>query len=271
MTVDFNQQVIEEFRANRGRVGGYFAGARLILLTTTGARTGARHTVPLGYLPDAGERIIVIGSAGGGRRHPAWFRNLVANPRVSVEDGMRTYEAEAEVLTGAERDEVFARAVEADRGWADYEEKSGRVLPVVALAPVEHVPPQASSPGEGLRLIHDAFRRELGIIREEFAKAGPGLGVQLRINCLNVCQGLEYHHKMEDGGLFPALGERYPELESTLERLRAEHETVAALVAELQQAVTAGTGGRAEVDRLIEELEAHLTYEEEQLVPLLTG
>jgi deazaflavin-dependent oxidoreductase (nitroreductase family) len=244
LTVDFNQQVIEEFRANHGRVGGYFAGARLVLLTTTGARTGARHTVPLGYLPDAGERIIVIGSAGGGPRHPAWFHNLLANPRVTVEDGLRTYEAEAVVLTGTEREEVFARAVEADRGWADYEEKSGRALPVVALHPIEHVPPQASSPGEGLRLIHDAFRRELAIVREEFAKAGPGLGVQLRINCLNVCQGLEYHHTMEDRGLFPALGERYPELAPTLDRLRAEHETIATLLAKLGEAVAGGEDAR---------------------------
>jgi deazaflavin-dependent oxidoreductase (nitroreductase family) len=269
LTVDFNQQVIKEFRANHGRVGGYFAGARLILLTTTGARTGGRHTVPLGYLPDGGERIIVIGSAGGGPRNPAWFHNLLADPRVTVENGLLTYEAEAVVLEGAERDEVFARAVEADRGWADYEEKSGRVLPVIALRRTDQGPPQASSPGEGLRLIHDAFRRELAIVREEFAKAGPGLGVQLRINCLTVCQGLEYHHKMEDGGLFPALDDRYPELAPTMARLRSEHETIAALIADLGQAVTGGEDARSEVERLIEELEAHLVYEEEQLIPLL--
>jgi len=269
MTVDFNQQVIEEFRANRGRVGGYFEGARLILLTTTGARTGASHTIPLGYLPDGGERILVIGSAGGSPRHPAWFHNLVASPRVTVEDGLFTYEAEAAVLTGAERDEVFARAVAADPGWGDYETRSGRTLPVVALTQVAAGPPEASSFGEGLRLIHDAFRRELAIIRKEFADAGAGLGVQLRVNCLTVCQGLLFHHRMEDGGVFPALGERFPELAPTIERLRAEHVTIAGLIDDLQRVISTGTGGQAEVERLIDELEAHLAHEEDQLIPIL--
>lgn len=269
MTVDFNQQVIEEFRANHGRVGGYFEGARLILLTTTGARTGARHTVPLGYLPDGGERIVVIGSAGGAPRHPAWFHNLVANPRATVEDGLFTYEAEATVVTGAERDELFARAVEADPGWADYETKSSRTLPVVALTAVGGHESQASSFGEGLALIHDAFRRELATIRKEFAASGPSLGVQLRINCLTVCQGLHYHHRMEDAHVFGTLGARFPELEPTIERLRAEHVAIAGLIDDLRRAVSTGAGGRAEVERLTDELEAHLTYEEEQLIPLL--
>ncbi|WP_329110534.1 nitroreductase family deazaflavin-dependent oxidoreductase [Micromonospora sp. NBC_01699] len=130
---DFNQQVIDEFRANSGRVGGWFEGARLILLTTTGARSGAAHTTPLGYLPDGGDRILVIGSAGGAPTHPDWFRNLVADPRATVEDGVFVYDATAAVLTGAERDRVFARAVEADPGWGDYQARTSRVLPVVAL------------------------------------------------------------------------------------------------------------------------------------------
>jgi deazaflavin-dependent oxidoreductase (nitroreductase family) len=271
VTIDFQQQVIEEFRANRGRVGGYFENARLILLTTTGAHTGAKHTVPVGYLPDGGERILVIGSAGGAPRHPAWFHNLVANPRVTVEDGTFTYDAEATVLTGHERDEIFARAVEADPGWADYETSSGRTLPVVALTSVEGGPPEVSSPGEWLRLIHDAFRRELSLVRKEFADAGAGLGVQLRVNCLTVCQGLHYHHRMEGGGLFPALGEQHPELAPVLDRLRAEHETIERLVDDLRRAVTTGTGGLPEVERLVDELEAHLAYEEEQLIPILDG
>jgi deazaflavin-dependent oxidoreductase (nitroreductase family) len=269
LTVDFNQQVIEEFRANHGRVGGYFDGARLILLTTTGARTGAEHTVPLGYLPDHGERIIVVGSAGGSPRHPAWFHNLMANPRATVEDGLFSYEAEATVLTGAERDELFARAVEADRGWADYETRSSRTLPVVALTEVGGRQPQASSFGEGLSLVHDAFRRELATIRKEFAAAGSSLGVQLRINCLTVCAGLNFHHQMEDDHMFGTLGERYPELMPVIERLRAEHVAIAGLVDDLRQAVSTGTGGQQEIDRLTKELEAHLTYEEEQLIPLL--
>ncbi|MFG1888915.1 nitroreductase family deazaflavin-dependent oxidoreductase [Micromonospora sp. NPDC049051] len=117
MPNDFNQQIIDEFRANSGRVGGPFAGARLILLTTTGARSGSPHTTPVGYLPDE-ERILVIASAGGSPKHPDWYHNLLADPHVTVEDGVFTYQARAVVLTGAERDEIFARAVEADPGWA---------------------------------------------------------------------------------------------------------------------------------------------------------
>ncbi|MFD0660427.1 nitroreductase family deazaflavin-dependent oxidoreductase [Thermocatellispora tengchongensis] len=147
MPIDFNRQIIEEFRANRGRVGGPFEGARLILLTTTGARSGAPHTTPLGYLPDGGDRILVIASAGGSPRHPDWYRNLLAHPRATVENGVFTYEAEAEVLEGGERDRIFARAVEADPGWAAYQDKAGRVLPVVALRQVAGGPPQAESWG----------------------------------------------------------------------------------------------------------------------------
>ena len=129
---DFNQQIIDEFRANSGRVGGFFEGARLILLTTTGARSGTPHTTPVGYLPDGG-RILVIASAGGAAKHPAWYHNLLADPTVTVEDGTVTYQACAEVLAGAERDTIFARAVEADPGWAAYQAKTTRVIPVMAL------------------------------------------------------------------------------------------------------------------------------------------
>jgi deazaflavin-dependent oxidoreductase (nitroreductase family) len=140
----FNEQVIEEFRANKGRMGGYFEDARLILLTTTGARTGAPHTAPVGYLPDGGDRILVIASAGGAPQHPDWYRNLLAHPEVTVDSGAFTYQARAEVLTGEDRDQAFARAVEAEPGWAAYQEKTDRVIPVVALheiaqgGPAEH-------------------------------------------------------------------------------------------------------------------------------------
>jgi deazaflavin-dependent oxidoreductase (nitroreductase family) len=140
MSVDFQQQVVAEFRANAGRVGGPFEGARLLLLTTTGARSGAPHTVPLGYLPDGAHQFLVIGSAGGSPRHPAWFHNLVADPHVTVEDGVFVTDALAVVLEGADRDRAFARAVETDPGWARYEEQAGRVLPVVALRSVPGPP-----------------------------------------------------------------------------------------------------------------------------------
>jgi len=271
---DFNQQIIDEFRANHGRVGGPFEGGRLILLTTTGARTGTRHTTPVGYLPDGGDRILVIASAGGSPRHPDWYRNLLAHPRVTVESGVFTYEAEAVVLAGEERDRAFARAVEADRGWAVYQEKTDRVLPVVALREIARPGPpdiNASSPAEAVRLVHDVFRRELALIRRELATGSTTLGAQLRVNCLTFCQGLHNHHTGEDVAMFPFLAERHPEAAPALDRLRAEHEHIAALVEELRRTLS-GTdldSVRTEVERLTTELEAHLAYEEEQLLPLL--
>ncbi|AXX31075.1 nitroreductase family deazaflavin-dependent oxidoreductase [Actinosynnema pretiosum subsp. pretiosum] len=266
----FNQQVIDEFRANAGRVGGMFEGGRLLLLTTTGARTGAKHTNPVGYLPDV-ERVLVIASAGGAPKHPDWYLNLVANPRVTVENGVFTYEADAEVLRGEERARMFARAVEADPGWGAYQEKTTRVLPVVALNPVPGPPtPNEKSMSGALLAVHDAFRRELALVRKEIRASGGTLGAQLRVNCLTVCAGLHNHHTGEDLMLFPHLRHRYPEMEPVMDRLAREHEAIAALLARLKEAVAGGGAGVAdEVDRLAEELEAHLRYEEENLIPLL--
>ncbi|MEV6739282.1 nitroreductase/quinone reductase family protein [Streptomyces sp. NPDC051104] len=274
----FNQQIIDEFRAHRGRVGGPFEGARLLLLTTTGARTGTPHTTPLGYYPDGGERVLVIASAGGAPRHPDWFHNLMVHPQVTVETGVFTYEATAVVLDRAARDEAFARAVESDPGWAEYQAKTDRVIPVVALrANPRPGPPriEASSPGEAIRAVHDVFRRELALIRKEFAASGGGsaLGAQLRINCLTLCKGLGNHHAGEDIALFPSLEGRHPELAPAFDRLRREHERIAALLGDLRRVVSAPDADRAralpEVERLTDELEAHLAYEEERLIPLL--
>ncbi|GAA2251188.1 nitroreductase/quinone reductase family protein [Streptomyces amakusaensis] len=277
MPNDFNQSVIDEFRANAGQVGGPFEGARLLLLTTTGARTGTPHTTPVGCLPDGGERVLVIASAAGAPRNPAWYHNLVANPRVTVESGVFTYEAEAVVLRGEERDRAFARAAEADPGWAEYQAKTSRVIPVVALQEIPG-PPQvagASSTGAAVKLIHDGFRRELALIRAEIAASGPGvLGAQLRVNCLTVCQGLGNHHSGEDRMMFPMMGERHPELAPVIARLTEEHLAIAALVEELRQTLSAGPESDAptvlaEVERLGDELERHLAYEEEHLIPML--
>lgn len=277
MPNDFDQHLIDEFRARHGQVGGHFEGARLLLLTTTGSRTGTPHTTPVGYLPDGGDRVLVIASAGGSARHPDWFHNLRVHPRVTVESGVFTYEARAVVLDGEERDRAFARAVEADPGWAAYQEKTDRVLPVVALYNITEGGPGnigAGSPGEAIRLVHDAFRRELALIRKEMENGnGSTLGAQLRVNCLTFCQGLHNHHTGEDTVLFPRLAGLHPHVAPILERLRTEHEHIAGLVELLRGAVSAaGTdpaAARAEVARLTNELEAHLAYEEEQLVPLL--
>ncbi|NKZ09214.1 nitroreductase/quinone reductase family protein [Actinomadura latina] len=270
--MDFNRQVIEEFRANGGRVGGPFEGGRLLLLTTTGARSGARRTTPLGYLPDGDGRVLVIASAGGSPKNPAWFHNLVANPRVTVESGAFEYEADAVVLAGAERDAAFARAVGSDPGWGEYEAGSGRTLPVVALVPVVAGPPGGpETPGAMLVAVHDAFRGELALIRKEVAASGAGLGAQLRVNCLTLCQGLGNHHMGEDQQLFPLLERHHPGLAPALARLRDEHETVKELLEELRRVLDDGDPAAllGEVERLTAAVEAHLDREEERLVPLL--
>lgn len=271
MTIDFEQQIVDEFRANRGVGGGPSQDSRLLLLTTTGARSGASHTVPLGFMPDEHGRTIVIGSANGAPAHPGWFHNLQANPRATVETGTFTFEADAQVLEGGERDRVFARAVEADPGWADYQAKTDRVIPVVALVAASGGP-NANKLGDSLVEIHDMFRGELAMIRSEVARSGPRVGAQLRINYLTLCQGLHFHHTGEDTQMFPSLVEQHPELVDTIERLRTEHERVEVLLDELQERISIDadpTTVVGDVDRLTDELLAHLDYEEEQLVPVL--
>ncbi len=129
---DFNQKIIEEFRANGGVVGGNFAGATLVLLTTTGARTGKRTTSPTMYLKD-GDRYIIIASNGGGDRHPAWYHNLLATPQATAEIGTETFEVKASVIEGEERDELYARVVEIAPAFAQYEAMTTRRIPVLAL------------------------------------------------------------------------------------------------------------------------------------------
>ncbi|MDF2704703.1 MAG: cell entry protein [Nonomuraea muscovyensis] len=132
MPNDFNQQVIAEFRANEGRVGGMFEGSPLVLLTTTGARSGKPTTTPVMYLED-GDRIVVIASNAGADHHPAWYHNLRANPEATAEVGTETFGVKAEFVDGEERDRLYARMVEQAAGFAEYEAKTSRRIPVVVL------------------------------------------------------------------------------------------------------------------------------------------
>lgn len=195
-----------------------------------------------------------------------------------METGAFTYEAEAVALIGKERDRAFARAVEAEPGWAEYQAKTDRTIPVVALREVLVAGPpniNAGSMGEAIKVVHDAFRRELALIKKELLTSNgrAGLGAQLRVNCLTFCQGLHNHHTGEDIGLFPYLSDRRPELAPALTRLHEEHERIATLTEELRRIVTAEDADPdavlPEVERLTDQLEAHLTYEEEQLIPAL--
>ena len=128
----FQQQVIDEFRANGGRVGGPFAGMTLILLTTTGARTGQPRTSPLGPATVDGQ-LVVVASAMDADRNPAWYHNLLQNPVVTVETGTETYRAVAAAPAGAERDALFAKVVEQAPGFGEYQKKTRRPIPVVTL------------------------------------------------------------------------------------------------------------------------------------------
>src|SRR4051795_10031325 len=129
---DFNRQVIDEFRANHGRVGGYFEGQDLLLLTTKGRKSGREHTTPVMYSAD-GDRLLVYASAAGAPKHPDWYENLVANPHVVVEVGEERFEATARPLEGEERDRAYAAQKARIPNFAEYEEKTDRVIPVVAL------------------------------------------------------------------------------------------------------------------------------------------
>ncbi|KPC86027.1 cation-binding protein, partial [Streptomyces sp. NRRL WC-3753] len=111
--------------------------------------------------------------------------------------------------------------------------KTTRTIPVVALTRTDAGPPAGADPAAVLLAVHDAFRRELSIVRREFAESGPTLAAQLKVNCLTACDGLHFHHTTEDRGLFPALAQQHPGLAPALDRLRAEHETVATLLTAL--------------------------------------
>lgn len=130
---DFNQRVIEEFRANGGVVGGPFAGAPLVLITTTGAKSGEPRVSPLMCQPAEGDTVYIFGSKAGAPSNPAWVHNLRANPNLTVERGTETYAAVGHEITGPERDEIFARQVAAVPQFGEYEQKAGRVIPVFAL------------------------------------------------------------------------------------------------------------------------------------------
>jgi deazaflavin-dependent oxidoreductase (nitroreductase family) len=130
---DFNASIIEEFRANGGKVGGRFQGAPMILVHHRGAKTGQERVSPLVYQA-AGDAFVVFGSKGGAPTHPQWYRNLVANPDTVVEVGTETIEVRARVAEGEERERIWSKQKELMPGFADYEKSAqGREIPVVVL------------------------------------------------------------------------------------------------------------------------------------------
>jgi len=125
---------MDEFRANAGKVGGPFEGSPMLILHTTGARSGREHMNPLVYQSD-GDRLVVFASKGGAPNHPDWYHNLAANPDVTIEVGTETLAKRARIATGDERERLWTRQKQLMPGFADYQAKTARQIPVVILEP----------------------------------------------------------------------------------------------------------------------------------------
>lgn len=299
---DLNDHVVREFRERGGLVTGMFEGSDLLLLTTTGARTGREHTTPLGFVRLHG-RLLVVASAGGADRHPDWYHNLLAHPlsrievRSAVADPETTVEAleEHEVvavpLEGLERDRLFAEIVSREPGHGRYQDGTDRVLPVVALDPVtggEAAQGPVRNLADALVRVHLWLRAQLDRVQEdteahlaarERARAAgepapaPGLSLQIRQHCLAFCATLHVHHDREEQ-MFPVLARNHPHLADTLHRLVEEHRTVDRLRGELERLLADVSTAdpmrfRADLARMTEELRAHLDHEERELFPAL--
>jgi deazaflavin-dependent oxidoreductase (nitroreductase family) len=131
---DFNQQIIDEFHANQGRVGGVFEGRPMLLLHHVGAKSGTSHVTPLTYLREDGSYFIFASKAGA-PTNPGWYHNLKANPDIQIEVGTDTIDCTASEVTGSERDRLFAAQVQASPQFGEYQKQTDRVIPVVALTP----------------------------------------------------------------------------------------------------------------------------------------
>ena len=129
---DWNKKVIAEFRANDGKVGGVFENIELLLLHTVGAKSGEPRLNPVATMPD-GDRFVIIASKAGAPNNPAWYHNVVANPDVTVEYGAETFQAKAEVTSEPERSELYAKMAAKYPNFAEYQQKTERVIPVIVL------------------------------------------------------------------------------------------------------------------------------------------
>ncbi|MFC8722610.1 nitroreductase/quinone reductase family protein, partial [Kitasatospora sp. NPDC057198] len=282
MADDFNQQVIERFRANGGKVDGF---PDLLLLTTAGRRTGKPRTTPLVYREDAG-RYLVFGSNGGAPHHPLWYRNLLAAGGGTAElpdgdGGTVAHSVRPVELDPDERARQYAEQARRVPAFAEYADRADRAIPVIALHPLDLSgdPALPAAIVGQLRLHHEDLRRQLADLRDRLAgtgpapgpgpgpASGPDLAAQLRERCLSFCHGLDMHHIREEGA-FTAFQRRYPQLPPAIARLRADHRTVADALARFEAHLAAPGADdpaalRAELDRLTEGLEAHFAYEEE--------
>jgi deazaflavin-dependent oxidoreductase (nitroreductase family) len=129
---DWNKAIIDEFRANAGKVGGQFAGRTLLLLHTTGAKSGETRVNPLVYIPDS-ERYVIVASKGGAPTNPDWYYNLSANPEVTVEVGSEKFQAVAQVTAEPERTRLYEKMETVNPGFTEYKSKTTRSIPVITL------------------------------------------------------------------------------------------------------------------------------------------
>jgi len=133
---NWNKAVIDEFRANAGKVGGMFAGRTLLLLHTVGAKSGEERINPVACVKD-GDRYVIIASKGGAPTNPHWYHNILAHPKVTVEVGTDQFQVSAAVASEPERTRLYQKMVAVMPGFADYEQKTTRVIPVIILTPVK--------------------------------------------------------------------------------------------------------------------------------------
>jgi len=286
-----NEQVIADFRSHDGVVGGMFAGARLVLITTRGARTGQPRTTPVAALhrPDG---IVIFATNGGSPRDPAWLANLRANPIVDVEapgegveHGIERFRAHAVVADPDTAAALLDEQVQVDPAFAAYRGAT-RSIAAVTLRRVD-VPDDATArraAGEYLLRVHEEMRRDMNTLRRDIHTArttgdhvAHDLATQISRRCLTACSALHDHHTGEDSA-FDAFETQLPELVPVLTRLRAEHREVAAALGSLEVQVKAGIHNTDsldrlahEYDRLLDSIDDHFAYEERELVPALLG
>jgi deazaflavin-dependent oxidoreductase (nitroreductase family) len=236
----------------------------LIVLTTTGARTGRKHRVSLGPLHIDGQ-LVVVASAMGSPKHPAWYHNIRHNPLVTVETGTEEYEAMAAIAP--DRDRLFAEVVEREPGFAEYQARTTRELPVIVLHRLDRV----RRMGDWIVEVHDWLRAEL---RELRGRLGSGDPLRFEERCLGFCSALTRHHTGEDTAVFPMLAKQFPALAPALTKLGEEHVVVARLQGEIRRIVDEETDParlRTEFDRLASALDTHFAYEENTIVKALNA
>ena len=133
---NWNKKIIEEFRANGGKVGGNFAGRTLLLLHTKGAKSGQERINPVAYTKD-GDNLVIIASKGGSPKNPDWYHNIVANPQITVEVGAEQLQVEAKIAPEPERTRLYDQMATIMPGFAEYKTKTTRQIPVIVLIPAK--------------------------------------------------------------------------------------------------------------------------------------